>query len=211
MRPTSSPRRTGGPGRPGLSRAYATPKIAPFCTWSATPMGRQWSPRVTSLPRISTSSYLESKRRLSMGCSSVITTVATAPATPPRKLVCSIGQACQRFCAATTTADQTPQSPIDDGLRSLADRGPADSKDGTDDEHPTARDEMRQIIRQALDVFAPLLFETFHFDDLRDQHVIGLTDRLSGYIRRSRETPIRHRVQRTADEVAIPRHQTLEL
>src|SRR2546429_9857851 len=40
-------------------------------------MGRQWSPRVTSLPRISTSSYLEAKRRLSSGCSSVITTVAT--------------------------------------------------------------------------------------------------------------------------------------
>jgi hypothetical protein len=53
-------------------------------------MGRQCSPRVTSLPRISTSSYLESNRRLSRGCSSVITTVATAPATAPRKLVCSI-------------------------------------------------------------------------------------------------------------------------
>src|SRR5213079_1124510 len=46
-------------------RAYAAPKIAPFCTWSAKPMGRQSSPRVTSLPRISTSSYLESKRRWS--------------------------------------------------------------------------------------------------------------------------------------------------
>src|SRR5205807_1730294 len=41
MRPTSRPRRTGGPGRPGLSRVYATPKIAPFCTWSAKPMGCQ--------------------------------------------------------------------------------------------------------------------------------------------------------------------------
>ena len=67
-------------------------------------MGRQWLPRVTSLPRISTSSYLESNRRLSRGCSSVITTVATAPATPPRKLVCSIGQACQGLCAGTTAA-----------------------------------------------------------------------------------------------------------
>lgn len=64
------------------------------------------SPRVTSLPRISTSSYLESKRRLSSGCSSVITTVATAPATPPRKLVCCIGQACQGVCTARTGADQ---------------------------------------------------------------------------------------------------------
>jgi hypothetical protein len=71
-------------------------------TCSAKPMGRQWSPRVTSLPRISTSSYLESKRRLSRDYSSVITTVAIAPATPPRKLVCSIGRACQGSCAGTT-------------------------------------------------------------------------------------------------------------
>src|ERR671914_972266 len=54
-------------------------------------MGCQLSPRVTSLPRISTSSYLESKRRLSRDCSAVITAVATAPAAAPRKLVCSIG------------------------------------------------------------------------------------------------------------------------
>src|SRR5213076_2422836 len=105
MRPASRPRRTADLGRDGLSRAYAAPKIAPFCTWSAKPMGRQSSPRLTSLPRISTSSYSESKRRLSSGCSSVITTVATAPAAPARKLVCRIGQACQGFCAATTGPD----------------------------------------------------------------------------------------------------------
>jgi hypothetical protein len=46
------------------------------------------------LPRISTSSYLESKRRLSSGCSSVITTVATGARS--RKLVWSIDRACQR-------------------------------------------------------------------------------------------------------------------
>src|SRR4051794_25970016 len=73
---------TGGPDKDGLSRAYATPKIAPICTWSTKPMGHQYSPRVTSSPRTSTSSYLESKRRWSRGCSSVITIVATAPATP---------------------------------------------------------------------------------------------------------------------------------
>ena len=45
---------------------------------------------------------------------------------------------------------------------------------------------MRQVVRQALDVFARLLLEALHFDDLRDQHVIGLTDRLSGHVRRAR-------------------------
>src|SRR5438309_129718 len=185
MRPASRPRRTAGPGRDGLSRAYAAPKIAPFCTWSAKPMGRQSSPRVTSLPRISTSSYLESKTRWSSACSSVITTVATAPATAPRKLVCRIGL--------------------------IALRRPGISKDGAHDEHPPARDEMCQVVRQALDVFARLLFETLHLDDLCDQHVIGLTDRLPGYVRRPRETPVRHRVQRPADDVPILRHQTLEV
>src|SRR5207302_6574957 len=144
MRPASRPRRTAGPGRDGLRRAYATPKIAPFCTWSAKPMGCHSSPRATSRPRISTSSYLESKRRLSSGCSSVITTAATAPATAPRKLVCSIGLTALR------------RSRI--------------SKDGTHDEHPPARDEVRQVVSQALDVFAPLLLPALHLDDLRDQH-----------------------------------------
>ena len=74
-----------------------------------------------------------------------------------------------------------------------------------------ARDETRQIVRQPLDVFAPLLLEALDCDDLRDQHVIGLTDRLSGHVRRPRKTPIRHRVQRPADDVPIPRHQTLKV
>src|SRR5438477_1692599 len=194
MRPTSRPRRTAGPGRDGLSRAYAAPKIAPFCTWSAKPIGRQSSPRVTSLPRISTSSYSESKRRLSRGCSSVITTVATAPASPPRKLVRSIGQACQGLCAATTAADR-----------------PRISKDGAHDQHPPMRDEMLQVVRQALDVLVRLLLEALHFDDLRDRHVVGLTERLSGHVRRPCQTPIGHRVQRPADDVPIARHQTLEV
>src|SRR5438445_4784044 len=185
MRPASRPRRTAGPGRDGLSRAYAAPKIAPFCTWSAKPMGCQSSPRVTSLPRISTSSYLESKRRLSSGCSSVITTVATAPATAPRQLVCSIGLI-------------------------VLDR-PRISKDRAHDEHPPARNEMRQVVRQALDVLARLLLPALHFDDLRDEYVVGLTDRLSGHVRRPRETPVRHRVQRPADDVPILRHQTLKV
>src|SRR6266550_6117285 len=185
MRPAPRPRRTAGPGRDGLSCAYAAPKIAPFCTWSAKPMGCQSSPRVTSLPRISTSSYLKSKRRWSSGCSSVTTTVATAPAPAPRKLVCRIGL--------------------------IALHRPRISKDGTHDEHPPARDEMCQVIRQALDVFARLLLPVLHCDDLSDQHVIGLTDRLSGHVRRPRKTPIRHRVQRPADDVAILRHQTLKV
>ena len=78
------------------------------------------------------------------------------------------------------------------------------SKDGTHDEHPSARDEMFQVVRQALDVFARLLLEAIHLDDLCDQHVIGLTDRLSGHVRRPRKTPLRHRVQRPADDVPIP-------
>jgi hypothetical protein len=35
---------------------------------------------------------------------------------------------------------------------------------------------MRQIVRQALDVFASLLLKALHSVDLRDQHVIGLVD-----------------------------------
>jgi hypothetical protein len=41
---------------------------------------------------------------------------------------------------------------------------------------------MLQVVRQALDVFAGLLLEALHFDDLGDQHVVGLTDRLSGHV-----------------------------
>src|SRR5438132_597017 len=132
----------------------------------------QSSPRVTSLPKISTSSYLESKRRLSSGCSSVITTVATAPATAPRKLVCSIGL--------------------------IALHRPRISKDRAHDEHPPARNEVRQVVRQALDVLARLLLPALHLDDLRDEHVVGLTDRLSGHVRRPHKTPVRHRVRRPA-------------
>src|SRR5882724_6817270 len=156
-RPASRPLRTADPGRDGLSRAYAAPKIAPFCTWSAKPMGRQWSPRVTSLPRISTSSYLESKRRLSRGCSSVIATVATAPATAPPQLVCRIGQACQGLVGWSTVAHHLKT--LCSGL--IASTQPRISEDGTHDEHPPARDEMRQLVRQPLDVFARLLLEAF--------------------------------------------------
>src|SRR5918997_4871982 len=70
---------------------------------------------------------------------------------------------------------------------------------------------MLEIVRQALDVFARLLLEALHLDDLGDQHVIGLTDGLSGHVRRPRKTPIRDRVQRSEDDVAILRHQTLKV
>src|SRR5438067_6738883 len=50
---------------------------------------------------------------------------------------------------------------------------PRVSKDRTHHEHPPARDEMRQVVRQALDLFACLFLEAFHRDDLGDQHVIG--------------------------------------
>jgi hypothetical protein len=70
---------------------------------------------------------------------------------------------------------------------------------------------MRQVVRQPLDVFARLLLEALHVDDLGDQHVIGLTDGLSGHVRRPRKPPIRDRVQRPADDVAILRHQTLKV
>jgi hypothetical protein len=65
--------------------------------------------------------------------------------------------------------------------------GKAISESGTQDEHPAARDEMRQVVRQALDVSARLLLEALHFEDLGDQHVIGLTDGLSGHVRRPRK------------------------
>ena len=58
------------------------------------------------------------------------------------------------------------------GLTAL--QRPRISKDGTHDEHPPARDEMRQVVRQALDVFARLLLEALHFDDLGDQTALGL-------------------------------------
>ena len=70
---------------------------------------------------------------------------------------------------------------------------------------------MRQVVRQALDVFARLLLEPLDFEDFGDQHVIGLTYGLSGHVRRPREPPIRDRVQRPADDVAILCHQTLKV
>src|SRR3954451_8781809 len=57
------------------------------------------------------------------------------------------------------------------------------SEDGAQDEQPPGRDEMRQVVLHALDLFARLLLEALHFDDLGDQHVIGLTDGLSGHVR----------------------------
>jgi hypothetical protein len=39
---------------------------------------------------------------------------------------------------------------------------------------------MRQVVRQPLDVFARLLLDALHVDDLRDQHVIRFTDGLLG-------------------------------
>jgi hypothetical protein len=57
---------------------------------------------------------------------------------------------------------------------------------------PRARDEMLQVVGQAFDLFAALLLKAAHFDDLRNEHVIGLTDRLSGHVCRSRQMPIRH-------------------
>jgi hypothetical protein len=45
-------------------------------------------------------------------------------------------------------------------------------------------------------VFARLLLEALHFDDLGDQHVIGLTDGLSGHVRRPGKPPIRDGLQR---------------
>jgi len=85
------------------------------------------------------------------------------------------------------------------------------SKDGTNDKHPPARDEVRQVVRQPLDVFARFLLEALHFGDLGDQHVVGLTDGLSGNVRRPGKPPVRDRVQRPADSLAILRHQTLKL
>ena len=70
---------------------------------------------------------------------------------------------------------------------------------------------MIQVIREALDVFAALLLEALDFDYLGDQHVIGLTDGLSRHVRRPRKPPIRDRVQRPADDVAILRHQALKV
>ncbi len=70
---------------------------------------------------------------------------------------------------------------------------------------------MRQVVRQALDLFARLLLPALHSNDFRDQYAIGLIDRLSGHVRRPCKLPIRHRVERPADDVPIPRHQTLKV
>src|SRR5262245_24841006 len=40
------------------------------------------------------------------------------------------------------------------------------SENGTHDEHAAVRDEVRQVVRQALDVFARLLLPALHFEDL---------------------------------------------
>src|SRR3954451_23452615 len=86
-----------------------------------------------------------------------------------------------------------------------------DSEDGTQDEQSPSRDEMRQGVLHALDLFGRLLLEALHFDDLGDQDVIGLTDGLSGHVRRPRKPIIRDRVQRPADDVAILRHKTFKV
>ena len=85
------------------------------------------------------------------------------------------------------------------------------SQDGTDDEHPSARNEMRQVVRQPLDVLGRLLLPALHLDDLRDKDVIGLTDRLSRHVGRPCQAPFRHRVQGSLDDLPILRHQTLEV
>ena len=77
----------------------------------------------------------------------------------------------------TGTTRRTPNT--DRGGRAggpIALHRPRISEDGTHDEHPAARDEMLQVIRQALDVLARLLLPPLHRDDLRDQHVIGLIE-----------------------------------
>jgi resolvase-like protein len=119
----------------------------------------------------------------------------------------------RRLCleARAISSDRDLARAQTEGAGLIALHLPRISNDGTHDEHPPARDEMRQVVRQPLDVFAPLLLEALHFDDLGDQHVIGLTDGLSGHVRRPRKAPIRDRVQRPADDVAILRHQTLKV
>jgi hypothetical protein len=69
---------------------------------------------------------------------------------------------------------------------------------------------MRQVMRQALNVFAPLLLEALHSDDLGNRHVIGLTDGLSRHVRRSGKAPIPH-VSSDPRRMSHPRHQTLNI
>ena len=66
---------------------------------------------------------------------------------------------------------------------------------------------MRQVVRQPLDVFARLLLEALHFDDLGDQHVIGLTDGLSGHVhgRVSRQSEIASSDPRTMSRSSVIR------
>src|SRR3954466_2857046 len=71
---------------------------------------------------------------------------------------------------------------------------------------------MLQVLRQLFDAFARLLLEAVvYFNDLGDQNVIGLTDGLSGDVRRPRGPPVRDGVQGPADNVAILRHQPLKV
>ena len=70
---------------------------------------------------------------------------------------------------------------------------------------------MRQVVRQALDLFARLLLKALDLGDLCDQDVISAIERLSGDVRWPRKTPIRHRVERPPDDLAISGHQTLEV
>jgi len=116
------------------------------------------------------------------------------------------------FCDGSGLASSRADRPIcPHSVRAVRGYRHRDFKGRDAHEHPPARDEMLQVVRQPLDVFARLLLEAVHFDDLGDQHVIGLTDGLSGHVRRPREPPIRNRVQRPVDDVAILRHQTLKV
>src|SRR4051812_26131348 len=68
-----------------------------------------------------------------------------------------------RYGAAALASKRQRSPPIASSVglrpraRLIALHPPRISKDGTHHEHPPARDEMRQVVRQALDVFAPLL------------------------------------------------------
>jgi hypothetical protein len=118
-----------------LSRAHAAPTIAPFCTWSAEPIGCQ---------------LVAARHELVQDLDIVVLGVEEV----------LVERLLERHHHGRDRA-RTPPSQARLQAASV-------SKDGAHDEHPPARDEMLQVVREALNVLAPLLLEALDFDDLRD-------------------------------------------
>ena len=195
--PPADRARAPTPAGDGFSRAYAAPNNAPFCTWSARPIGRQLSPRVAACP--------ESRRRRTWSRRAVGRAAprASSPRSRPRP---RYPHARSREASVKHVKGAAPLQ-----LRRRTPRAHDVQRRRLRTSKPRcetrwARSSARRSIK-----FVRLLLKAPPCDDLRDEHVIGIAERLSGHVRGPHETPIRHRVERPPDHVPIAGHQTLEV